>query len=181
MPRKRGWLRIRVPSLVAATRTPMSPQDFWPNLDARFALKAGQDPTRGQLLILAAQWCLETANGQSMVQWNVGNVKHVDGDGLDWTSFTTTEYIDGQAHVMTQLFKAYPSCEAGIDAYLGMFLGGRYSNAWPFVLDADPTGFVHALHVRGYFTAPEAGYLAGVEARLAQLEAMNLAEPGGGP
>ena len=117
-----------------------------------------------------------------MVCYNVGNVKHTATDQLDWCNFTTTEYdTSGVPHVMVQSFKAYPSLEAGVDAYLSMFLGGRYSNAWPFVLDADPAGFVHALHDRGYFTAPEAGYLAGVEARLAQLEAMGLPDPEGGP
>ena len=69
------------------------------------------------------------------------------------------------------------SIEAGVDAFLDMFLTGRYSNAFPSVIDADPAGFVHALAERGYFTAPEASYLAGVEARLAQLEAMNLPDP----
>ncbi len=170
-----------MPSLVAATKTPCSPVDFWPVLADCFGVQAGQAPPRGQLLILAAQWCLETANGRSMVQYNVGNVKHVDGDGLDWTSFTTTEYIDGQPHIMTQLFKAYPDLRSGVEAYLHMFLGGRYSNAWPFVLDADPRGFVHALAVRGYFTAPENAYLAGLEARLSQLEALDLPDPEGGP
>ena len=53
--------------------------------------------------------------------------------------------------------------------------------AWPFVIDADPRGFVHALATRGYFTAPENAYLAGLEARLSQLEAMDLPDPEGGP
>lgn len=169
-----------MPQLVAAAKTPITPQAMWAVMGPRVLAQYGVPPTSGQLLILMAQWCLETANGVSMVCWNPGNVKHVSGDGEDWCSFTTTEYIDGQPHVMTQLFKAYPSVEAGVAAYLGMFLGGRYSNAWPFVLDADPAGFVHALATRGYFTAPEGDYLAGVEARLAQLEAMNLPDPSGG-
>ena len=166
-----------MPQLVAALKTPVSIPDMWTVLGQRFAALFGSPASSGQLLILAAQWCLETANGQSMVRYNVGNVKHVAGDGLDWVAFTTTEYVDGSPVVMTQLFKAYPSIEAGVDAFLDMFLTGRYSTAFPFILDADPAGFVHALAERGYFTAPEASYLAGVEARLSQLEAMNLPDP----
>jgi hypothetical protein len=165
-----------MPQLVPSTKTPMAPAEMWPVMADRAEALWGEPLTTGQLLILMAQWGLETANGADMIQWNVGNVKHVSDDGLDWTCFVTTEYLGGQPHVVTQLFKAYASCEAGIDAYLGMFLGGRYSNAWPFVLDGDPAGFVHALATRGYFTAPESAYLAGVEARLTQLEAMGLGQ-----
>lgn len=167
--------------LVAAVKTQVAPAVMWPNMGARVSALAGTPPTSGQLLVLMAQWCLETANGQAMINWNPGNVKHVAGDNLDWCAYTTTEYVTGMPVPMVQTFKAYPDMTAGIDAYLGMFLGGRYSNAWPFVLDADPAGFVHALASRGYFTAPEASYLAGVVARLAQLEAMNLPDPEGGP
>jgi hypothetical protein len=170
-----------MPQLIAALKTPVSPEDMWPVMADCFHTQYGAPPTSGQLLILMAQWCLETANGVDMVQYNVGNVKHVADDGLNWTAYTTTEYdSNGQPHVLTQLFKAYSTVEAGVNAYLSMFLGGRYSNAWPFVLDADPASFVHALAERGYFTAPESEYLAGVEARLGELEAMNLPDPSEG-
>jgi len=164
-----------MPQLVAATRTPISPQAMWPAMAARFEAGANQAPTTGQLMILMAQWMLETGAGASMVQWNVGNIKHVPGDALDWCDYTTTEYdAQGVKHTLVQSFKAWPSLEAGLDAWLHIFLLGRYSNAWPYVLDGDPDGFAQALRDRGYYTATETSYDANMRAHLRELEAMSL-------
>jgi len=168
-----------MPQQVPDTRTPVTPAAMWPVMGARSGVKTGSPPTAGQLMIIMAQWMLETGDGQEFIQYNVGNIKHTPTDGLDWCSYMTTE---GDPPVkMVQSFKAYPSLEAGIDAYLSVFLTGRYSNAWPFVLDGDPDGFSQALKDRGYYTANEAGYDAAMRARLRELEAMSLPDPEGGP
>lgn len=163
-----------MPQQVAPARTPITPLAMWPIMAARWDELAPEPPTSGQLMILMSQWCLETGNGVDMIQWNVGNVKHVQGDGLDWCNYLTTEGSGADERKVIQSFKAYASAEAGVDAFLNLFLIGRYSNAWPFALDGDVDGFAQALKDRGYYTASEASYDVGMRARLKMLEAIGL-------
>jgi len=135
----------------------------------------GGTPSRESLLVLLAQWSLETGNGASMVGWNVGNFKASASSPL-WTSFLTTEYQGGSPVQMMQNFAAYPNLQAGVSAYLGA-MQGHFGGAWQYVLDGDVDGFAQALSDEGYYTAPEATYQAGLEARYNALDAQI---PGGG-
>jgi hypothetical protein len=45
------------------------------------------NPKHESLLVLLAQWNIETAEGARMHNWNVGNVKSIAGDGLPYTFF----------------------------------------------------------------------------------------------
>ncbi len=176
----RGVHRATIGAMqVAPTKTPVSPADMYQAMVAQWPTGS---PTQGQVMILLAQWALETANGASMVQWNIGNVKHVSGDGLDWCTYTTTEGSGANVQTLQQSFKAYPNLQAGLGAFFAMFQGsGRYASAWPSVESGDVDGFAQALKAKGYYTASEASYAAGMKARLAQLEALGLPSPSSFP
>jgi hypothetical protein len=145
--------RASVPEVYAALRS------AW---DALF----GEIPARESLLVLLAQWALETGRGKSMHCYNLGNIKHVPGDGRDFTYFRCNEIINGKEVWFDPphpacCFRAYPTLEAGAADYLAL-LQRRFSKAWPAVLAGDPAEFSHQLKVSRYYTADEKLYTKSV-------------------
>lgn len=65
--------------LVATQRTPLSMSDV-----AGGILKAWPEATKVQAGVLWAQFAIECADGRSCWNYNLGNVKHVAGDGHDY-------------------------------------------------------------------------------------------------
>lgn len=59
-------------------------------------------------------------------------------------------------------FVAYANHFDGAYSYVDFVSGGRYATAWQLLLAGDAAGYVHALKLRGYFTADEAEYRKGV-------------------
>ena len=166
--------------LVPSTKTPVSPADMWSALGNAWTSQFGTPPTSDQLMVLLAQWGLETGNGASMIQYNVGNFKHVDGDGLDWTTFETTEVdSNGVTETLDQNFKAWPDLASGVAYYLGAMAppSGRFAAAWPAVLAGDTNQFAFLLKQQGYYTADESKSAAGLNARKSQFEALDLPDP----
>jgi hypothetical protein len=168
-----------VRGLVDSTATPVSPADMWQSMTNAWYNLFGSNPTSAQLMVLMAQWGLETGNGASMIQYNVGNFKSTAGDGLDYTTFRTREVINGEDVYLDQNFKAYPDLDSGVAAYLASLAppSGRFSSAWPYVLSGDLDGFAQALKNAGYYTASEESYAAGLHARASQFEALDLPDP----
>lgn len=119
-------------------------------------------------LVLLAQWGVETGGGVWCHSWNIGNVKHVRGDGHDYAMFRCWEVEGGKKvwyeppHPATW-FRAYASLAEGVVDYLGQ-LQGRFRTAWPAVLDGDPVGFARALKAARYYTATEADYVRAIVA-----------------
>lgn len=120
------------------------------------------DPTVDALAVLWAQYALETGRGKSAFAWNLGNIKRVPGDGYDYTVLRTFEYIDGVRVDMDDTFRAYPSLREGAIDYLRFLTRAAYAGPWARVVAGDAAGFAHALKVRGYYTAPENEYTAGL-------------------
>lgn len=130
------------------------------------------DPTlsRASLLVLLAQVAEETG-WRACHCYNLGNVKHVSGDGRDFCCFQHDEYVNGirtWPDPAKDPFRAYSTLEDGAADYLEL-LKHRFSSAWPSVLAGDPKGFVHALKLAHYFTGDEATYTRNVVALDAQL------------
>lgn len=152
--------------------TPISPGALYTALQDVWSAVVGGSPTRAALLVLLAQVAEETG-WRSCHAWNLGNVKHVPGDGHDYVQFRCNEIINGKEvwfdppHPATS-FRWFATLEDGCVDYLGI-LHKHFAPAWPAVLAGDPTAFVHALKVAGYFTADEALYRASVVALDAQL------------
>jgi hypothetical protein len=55
-------------------------------------------------------------------------------------------------------FAAYANHFDGAYSYVDFVSGGRYAAAWQLLLAGDAAGYVHALKLRGYFTADETEY-----------------------
>jgi hypothetical protein len=129
----------------------------------------GTEPKRESLLVLLAQWALETGEGSAMHAFNLGNVKSIEGDGRDFCAFPCWEMERGQKvwyrppHPATR-FRAYRSLDEGAIDYLKL-LSKRFARAWPAVLAGDPEAFAHELKLSHYYTADESAYAAGVRAR----------------
>lgn len=121
-------------------------------------------PTKEALCVLLAQWALETGWGKKCWCWNIGNYKHVPGDGRDYTYFKCDEVMrDGRtvwydpsrlADKPYCCFKAYSTIEGGAIDYLAS-LNKHFTSAWPDVLAGNPEAFAHDLKLQHYYTAPE--------------------------
>lgn len=59
-------------------------------------------------------------------------------------------------------FRAYANEYDGAIEYVEFVANGRYHDAWNELLEGDASGYVHALKLKGYFTADEHQYAAGV-------------------
>jgi hypothetical protein len=171
------------PEQVPATKTPVTIQDMFDAMSEAWMAEFGTEPSRESILVLLAQWGIETANGASMIQYNVGNFKHASGDGWNWSTFGTTE-CDSQGNNCAgqqASFAAYPDLETGVQVYISS-LKSRWPLAWPAVLAGDPVAFADALRRPqaghgGYYTAPVAQYESAMKSRYAQFAAMDLGNP----
>ncbi len=121
-------------------------------------------PKRESLIVLLAQWALETGRGHSMHCFNIGNIKGRPGgtDGHDWVFFRCNEVLKGKIVWFDPpdpgcCFRAYDNLELGARDYLAL-LRKRFSKAWPAVIIGDPAAFSHALKAQGYYTASEGLY-----------------------
>jgi hypothetical protein len=151
---------------------------------------AGTAPTREALALACAKSALETARWRSIYNSNFGNIRPTATQGGMYTCFPICNEIehDGKLHwyapqgevvSRTNLtvigkryevppghpasrFVAYANRFDGAFSYADFVAGGRYATAWQKLLLGDAVGYVHALKVAGYFTAPESDYARGV-------------------
>ena len=156
----------RQPSQVEDRVTEVTPAELYAALRA-YTHTTPAPLSRSSLILLVSQFALETGGGKACHCWNLGNVKWVDGDQYDWTMFTTQEVIGGRVVTFhppdrATWFRAYVSLEDGVQDYYRE-IEKDFAVCWPFVIDGDVAGFCHALKVRGYYTAPESTYTAGVQ------------------
>jgi hypothetical protein len=70
-------------------------------------------------------------------------------------------FEDPPGHPQTRM-RAYLTREDGAIAYVSFVSGGRYADGWQLLLKGDAVGYVRAIKAKGYFTADEAKYRAGV-------------------
>jgi hypothetical protein len=155
-------------------RTPISPQALYLALKAAAPLAVGCELSRASLLVLLAQIDEETG-WRSCHANNLGNVKHVKGDGHDYVMFSCSEVIEGVDTPFdpphpTTWFRAYATLDEGCVDYLRL-LQRRFYLAWAAVLTGDPAQFAHLLRTQHYYTADEARYTAAVVALDKQIDA----------
>lgn len=148
-----------------------TPQEVYAAMASVYQAEIGEPPTRTSLLSLMAQWSLETGNGAACMNWNPAGIKWTGpGDGHDYATYLTHETMGNHDEVLPQHFRAYATLEAGISDYLHV-LRNRYGFAWPAIESGDMVDFAHRLKQRGYYTATEISYAAGLKARYAQMVA----------
>jgi len=155
---------------IPANKTPATPQEVADALISQWNAQLDTPPAPESVAVLLAQWALETGEGASMIQWNIGNVKasqsNPDTSGApNYVRYLTREYINGAYVSMLQNFRAFATLEDGVGWYL-QNMRTQWTNAWPSVLAGDPQGFAVGLRNQkpfGYYTAPASTYAAGVQ------------------
>ena len=128
----------------------------------------GRTPSDAHVAVLTAQSALESDRWKSMHRFNPGNIKASSSYEYLYCQFRCNEVIGGKVewfdppHPQTN-FRAFMDLDTGVTDYL-RFLSerARYAAAWQAASRGDPTAFVHALKVSGYFTANEGPYLKAV-------------------
>lgn len=147
---------------VAALTTPFTPATIIAALDHAYVAEMGHEAAHHTLAVLLAQIALETANGKSCICFNVGNFKR--GCSENYCTFRTTEWQGNPPAPVAQDcdFSAWPSLQIGCQYYLHA-LASHWPEAWSAAVAGDAQAFAAGLRQRGYYTAPEAAYAAGVE------------------
>ena len=172
-----------------ARLTPLPFEQAAPALKWSLATTIGKSPSPEVLALALAKTALETGRWQKIWLWNYGNLKAGETFAGQYQCFSCGENLaDGEhwfepdgtdrnkrtgvvsgagtfalppGHPQTR-FRAYANEYDGAEAYVEFVAGGRYAQAWLRLLAGDAAGYVHALKLASYFTAPEAPYAAGV-------------------
>ncbi|ASJ71802.1 flagellar assembly peptidoglycan hydrolase FlgJ [Granulosicoccus antarcticus] len=112
--------------------------------------------TTSAVLAIAA---LETGWGQSMLKNETGQSSNnyfgikAGAKDKDFTSNTTTEYLNGKSHNVQARFKSYDSSADSVEGFADFILENpRYSTALQHA--SNPERFLKELHVAGYATDP---------------------------
>jgi flagellar protein FlgJ len=149
------------PTLVRATRTPLSGEQAASALRGAWTELRGEPPREETLSILVGQWAHETGRGASMLNYNFGGLKGTGPSGAS-AAYTTREGWGEGATRGVARFRAYGSAEEGARDYVSLLVR-RYPDAVNAAEQGDAPGFVRALKARGYFTDNEAAYSKSVQ------------------
>lgn len=190
------------PRELPAVRTPATPGQVLASIGSAWTRRFGPYADATPLLLLLAQWALETGRGRDCVCWNLGNAKGVPGDGRSWTFFATTEVLpadmaadvvaksrlaslvwtaDGKSEVKyvppdpATRFRAFGSLDEAAADWLEEE-HGSFRGAWAALLTGDPAAFAAALSAEHYMTASAADYAAGLASLLEEFS--NLSPDG---
>lgn len=181
-----------------ASSTHVAPGDLYAALGASWKTMFGEIAPRGALVLLVAQFALETGWGASCRNFNLGNVKARPGGASDWTYYPCDEVLTAaeashaialdpdhchvehqDAHSVTvwfdpdhpyACFASYPSLAAAAAAWL-LLQHAHFGAAWPALLTGDARAFAVALYEAHYFTAPPNRYAATLSAVARKLDA----------
>lgn len=169
-----------------AQKTKVSSAEILPALRQAWIRFFGNEPAEDSVCILGAQWALETARGEKMMNYNCAGIK-ASGD-QDHTFYATQENLpraiayryvanstanepceiakdDGGEHVRVRFhanhpmtrFRSYENLEDGCFDYVAL-LQRRFALSWPAVMTGDPAAFSKLLRKQGYYNAPEEDY-----------------------
>jgi hypothetical protein len=147
--------------LIPNKMTPVSAEQAGQALSLAYQRVVGRKPSAKILLLLLAQWALETGNGKSVHNFNFGNVKHSNADQY-YQEFEGGETVDGVDVRSVMQWAAYTNINDGALAFIQILK--KHTVWWTGLQTGDATKFVDALAVRpyAYFTAPPSSYLNGV-------------------
>jgi hypothetical protein len=153
--------------------TPITPSEIAVALATAWRGAFGGEPARASLLVLLAQWALETGRGKAMHCYNLGNIKS-NGITGDWCFFRCNEIIQGRLvwfepdHPSCR-FRAFGSLDEGAIDYL-QTVHARFHRSWTGVLTGDPVAYAHLLKVQHYYTADEGLYAGTLRALFYEFE-----------
>jgi len=140
--------------------TPIAPQGV-----GQAIRQADSSLSDSTIAVLMAQYGYETGGGGSATwNWNIGNVKHVDGDGYDYFTMTVPEGYGANRQMLPQNFRAYPNLTTAVSRQLSLLKNG-YPQAWAAAVRGSVSEFVDGLVSnpnRKYFTGDPSNYKAGM-------------------
>jgi hypothetical protein len=152
----------------------------------------GSEPPQKARAIALAKTALESGRWGAkggLWNWNFGNIKAGPAYEGQFTAYKCNEILPGRglvwfdpagelesrdgpivgrvytvpdAHPQCR-FRAYAGPTDGAYEYVDFIAGGRFNDAFAELLEGDVVGYVHALKLKGYFTADETVYRRGVE------------------
>lgn len=159
------------PLFIPPTRTRTSIPVLFSALREAWIDELGEVPSSESLLVLLAQWGIETGDGKSCWNFNLGNVKRIQGQPWTWLS-NVPEILshvpaDATRHVVLGAgkfkcyfdppnaqthFRAFATLEEGAPAFV-RFLHDKYQSAWPAVVAGDFETFAIRIKAKHYYTA----------------------------
>lgn len=163
-------------SQVERIQTPIGPLAFARGVIEAWKTLYGEIPSKEAIGVLWGQYMIETG-GSATWNYNIGNVKHVAGDGYNWIDLPGTwEIYNGQKVVLQpgdpgRLFRAYTNYGEAFKHHLA-FLKKKYTNAWERIISGQPREFAFDLKAGrdriigtgdDYYTGPENVYADAVE------------------
>lgn len=124
-------------NIVDYVRTPIDMRTYARAVARAWRASIGGLPTKGQVGVLWAQYGVETGAGPKAACWcwNIGNVKHVPGDGFDYYMLpNTSERINGklvyfQPPSPVTWFRAFPDLDTAMREHFAL-LRGKYARCW---------------------------------------------------
>lgn len=131
-------------------------------------------PKKESVGVVWSQNAIETGSTTSMWNNNIGNVKYAPSKNQDddnnikymmlsnvWEIINGKKVIFQPPHPATW-FRSFDTLEEGVGFHLDFLKNHRYKNSWSAIETGDPAQFAHLLKVAGYYTAPEADYIKGM-------------------
>lgn len=193
-----------MPTKLDANKTPVSKQDLLLALWQAWYQIFGEEPKKESICILGGQWALETGWGKSMWDFNLGNVKSVEGDGHDYQFFGCGEelplsvaqhavhdsplvkvvrtYMQGTTQMASVwIDPEHPWCR--FRAFHNLLEGAvdyvkllnkRFQKSWPAVIAGDPVQFAHFLKLQHYYTADEGEYTNTLKSTFKTMMGVNV-------
>jgi mannosyl-glycoprotein endo-beta-N-acetylglucosaminidase len=158
--RAEGTPRADRPGVVAAVRTPLTPDQASALIAGALERQTGEPPSKETVAILTAQWAHETGRGASMFNYNFAGIKGSSPAGLSVMQRTREGY-GATERTITDNFRAYRTAQDGADDYVAL-LQRRFPAALDAAKAGDPAGCVRALKQSGYFTGDEVAYTRSV-------------------
>lgn len=150
-------------SELADRKTPLTADEAAKAIAAGYRAVVGSTPSQKILALLIGQWALETGNGQSIHNFNFGNVKFSSSRDTDWQFFRCWELVGGEKVYYDPpsnvcKFAAYRTPEDGARAFIETLK--RRPHWWAGLQTGTPEGFVKGLTTApAYFTDNPATYM----------------------
>lgn len=134
----------------------------------------GEFPQKKSIAIIYAQWAIETGQGKSCWNNNIGNVKYSpskissNDDHIKYMMLSNVwEIINGKKIIYNPphkatWFRSFDSLSDGVAFHLDVLKNKRYKSAWSAIEMGSPVDFAHLLKVANYYTAPESDYVRAI-------------------
>lgn len=162
------------------THTPCSTGDYGIAVAGAWRFLRSEEAQKAQIACLWAQWALETGRGANCWNWNLVNVRAIDGQSYcelqGAYEFALPGKVPSDAKIIAvptgvvapagcvcflpavQRFRAFDTIDDGARAYLAFLLRPSYAGPFSAVVAGDVRTYVQRLKAEGFFTGSEPVY-----------------------